>query len=302
MALTLPEYKTTNAWSETSCHVTLTSLAKILRVAPPRLSSLMGLLNGSEGREDFMNLVAEYLPDHLGTLMRLSPFEAVSLFVEIFSDAYFPIDEVYAEEGYLDLLSYIPLIRVGIGWDDYHQFDDQYRTGINLMLAFIASPYAEWDNNAGPRVPILETAAGMIGDSLARRIPENGLNPHELHQVLDRTPYEGVALLADILYQDTDNIFLDINYQMEIDDAEWSRALVDELTPQWPEAERVWGVINRLAERMERGFEAEAQELLAILEAREQEDQGPAPNTPLMEVFAGEDYEAEVLRRLDRRE
>lgn len=280
--------------------MTLTSLAQMLRVGPPRLSSLMGMLNGAEGRADFAELVATYLPDHMGTLMSLSPFDGVAQFLEYFSNEYFPVEEIYAEQGYQDLLYFIPLLRLGIGWDDYHDFDDQYRPGIHLMMAFIANPYMDFDQGVGPRVPILERAAELAGIDRARRIPEKGLNPHELHQLLNGTPYEGVALLADILYQDTDNTFLNINSGMEIDDAEWDPALVAQLTSEWPEAERAWGVINRTAVRFEQSFETETEDLLKIVEAKDQE-QGPAPNTPLWEVFAGEDHEEAVLQDLEAR-
>lgn len=92
MALPVPEHKlTTNAKSQVF-PMRLTDLARLVQVGPPRLSSLLELLVGTEQRQDFLDLVREYMPDLLDEFRRdySGPVESVNHFIVVFSARYFP--------------------------------------------------------------------------------------------------------------------------------------------------------------------------------------------------------------------
>ena len=194
MAITLPDFKTTTYAKSQVFPVRLSDLARLVQVGPPRLSSLLGLLVGTEQRNEFLELVREYMPDQLDEIRRLpGPVEAVDAFIVVFSARYFPLDDVHSDEGYEELLIGIPIPRLGIGWDDYHMIEN-YRPGVQAMMALIANPYGEFGE--GARVPLLQAVGAKMGKSMAQRIPQGGFGFEELIRVLDGTPYAGVPLLA----------------------------------------------------------------------------------------------------------
>ena len=275
----LPEHKLTYAKSQVF-PVRLSDLARIVQVGPPRLSSLLELLVGTEQRNEFLKLVAEYMPDQLDEIRRVpGPVEAVNRFIVVFSARYFPLDDVYADEGYEELLRGIPIPRLGIGWDDYHMIEN-YRPGVQAMMGLIATPYGEMGD--GARVPLLQAVGAVVSKRLAQRIPQDGFSLEELRQ-LEGTPYAGVRLLAKILHQDSDNVFLDLSWEQEIYDNEWSRETVDYLTPQWPLAHQTWDNINALSDRIENEPAVMEEVLEILLKSRE-----PVQGKPLVEVFAEE--------------
>lgn len=278
----LPEQKLTYAKSQVF-PVRLSDLARLVQVGPPLLSSLLELLVGTEQRIEFLKLVAEYMPDQLDEIRRVpGPVEAVNRFIVVFSARYYPLDDVYADEGYEELLNGIPIPRLGIGWDDYHMIEN-YRPGIQAMMALIANPYGEFGE--GARVPLLQAVAAKIGKRLAQRIPKGGFALEELVRVLQGTPYAGVPLLAKILYKDSDNVFLDLSWEEELYDNQWSRELVDSLTPQWPQARQAWDVIDDLAERIE--SEKVMPDLLELLLKTREKVAGKT----LVEIFSHPDDE-----------
>jgi hypothetical protein len=291
-----------DAWATTP----LAALARKLQPGPPLLSFLIELFDETESLQEFVSLIHEFLPDHYAEIMANDMEGRMCTFVHHFERRYFPIEEPnYLDEGYWPLVSAIPFPRMGIGWDDYHEFE-QWQPGLRMLFALVASPYYEGEGDGrvadlvketggGARVPLLEDVARIVGRGLVLRIPNEGWRPEELHARLDNTHFEGVALAADWLWRQTNTFVLDITYEDDLTDAFWNRETVDLLTREWPRAQAIRDQIAILGAWLEGDPVVRFGTLVDFIRGR----RGPpeeGEQMPLVEVFAdGEEYEDRVL-------
>lgn len=110
----------------------------------------------------------------------------------------------------------------------------------------------------GARVPLLDMVQGIVGAELAGRIPEDGWQPEELHQITDNTPYDGVGDFADWICSQTGCVIMDSNYE-GCDYPEgyseplfrWTRHNVEILTAQWPKVQQLRGKIDHIVDWLE---------------------------------------------------
>jgi len=266
----------------------LTVLARKLTVGPPSLSTLLGYLEQSEGLEEFVRVVREFLPDRETEIMANPLMEQLQAFVEFFAERYFPLHQSaywVDEDTYSEIVSYIPIQRLGLSWDDYHEIPSSFDPGIQLLTALVASPFEEY-GDAGSRVPLLEVCVKHVGQELVQRLPKDGWQPADLHRLLDGTRFEGAALWADIIWHNADSVFFNVTWEDEIYDADWSRETVDYLTQEWPKAMTIQDKVNNLVVWLEEAPAARFKELVEAIMLRE--DIGaPAPKT-LIEVFSEE--------------
>lgn len=143
---------------------------------------------------------------------------------------------VYEWEEYAQVVAGIPFVRNGWGYDRFHDLD--LRPGELLLSALCASAY---DDTL--RLPLLDAAEAHVPGALLARIPVGGLTPAVLHDRLDGTPYVALAEFADWQWGQTGTVFLDLDDEVEVYDAEWTGENVDELVAQWRRAE---GILDRV--------------------------------------------------------
>ena len=151
---------------------------------------------------------------------------------------------------------------------------------ITLKIAKRAGIEAEFNRTGrtsqeklnGARVPLLDAVQRIVGEERAGRIPPNGWHPDELHQMTDKTPYDGVGGFADWVCSQTGCVLLDASY----DDCEWIEGLgeplfkwtkynVDLLTEQWPKVQEIRGKIDHIVEWLETDQINRFKELLDFL-------------------------------------
>ncbi len=255
----------------------LAVLADRLRFAgrPPSLTSLFVRLEQVEEYGLFVNLIREYLPEREQEILRLAdPYGQIAAFASGFEDRYFPlhpgvIDEV---EGYSEITSCIPVIVMGMSYDDYHEIPHSYRPGFVLMTYLLTDLYED----GGARVPLAEACLEHVSAEIVNRVPRGGLEPGMAHRLLDESPYEVVAAWADMLTAATGNSFLDTSSEDlgYYEQPTWDRETVEELTQRWREAEAMQERLSRLAEWLEEDPPARFGEMLDFVERRMAEVDG----------------------------
>ncbi len=241
----------------------------------PSLSVLIAELAGAEDYAEFRRLINEFLPEREQDIIHEStPAEQIALFASYFEDRYFPLEDIFKLgdiEGYEEIAHRIPLIVMGMGWDDYEEIASEYRPGIQLMTYLLENPY---DEEGRTNVSLAEACEELVPQALLQRVPENRLSPEEAHHLLNGTPYEGLALWADRICCSSNNFFLDTDYEYLWNSVppEWDMETVQSLTRAWLQAmeqeNRLDNFVTWLEEDPPRHFE----ELLNfILEKRDEE-------------------------------
>ncbi len=239
---------------------------------PPSLSVLIARLEGVEEYGDFLALVREFLPEREQEILdRPTPLDQIAAFASHFEDRYFPLDTGFRLgniEGYGDLTTGIPVIPLGISWDDYDDVSG-LRPGIQLMTYLLASPYAGEDNRGN----LAEACEEHVPVGLLQRVPDGGLSLAEAHRLLDGTRYRGLVLFGDVLSADTGNFFLDSCGEDLWNNGlpDWSRETIEELTRQWQRAQAIEDEIyNNLVDWLEESPAARFEELLNFILAKKE--------------------------------
>ena len=218
----------------------LSALAqRILSLGPPSISILVARLGEIEEYQDFINLVREFLPEREAEILHnITAATQMAAFASYFGDRYFPIEDRGELESYCELTRGIPIICLGVSYEEYHCISTDSRDGVQLATLLIEDPY-----EGGAHIALAEACSELVPVELIRLVPEGGISAEEAHQLLNDTKYEGLALWADILCANTGNFFLDTDYEMLYSGCElpdWSQEVVARLTTEWQQA----GVIN----------------------------------------------------------
>lgn len=109
--------------------------------------------------------------------------------------------------------------------------------------------------------PALPTPDLVPLDTLLR-LPLGGLRNETLHARLDGGHFAAAAEFADWAWGLTGTAFLDFDDTIEIVDAHWTRAIVDDLAAQWCQADAILRRIDDLAAWLEADPPAHFAELL----------------------------------------
>jgi len=222
-------------------------------LGPPSLAVLVARLGEMEEYGDFIDLVREFLPEREEEILHeLTPAWQMAAFASYFEDRYFPLEDCFKQgdmESYYDLVRGIPVIVRGLSWDDYNEIPTYYNPGIQLMTYLIESPYDEADI----RVALAEACQEHVPAGLLLQVPEGGLSLAEAHQLLDDTPYKALAIWGDVVCASTGNPFLDTDWEMLGYNGEppWERGVVEALTREWLQADRINQEIFELSEWLE---------------------------------------------------
>ena len=261
----------------------LSILARKLLGGPPSLAYFVELLELSEVVTGFRDLVREYLPEYEFIIMAEELDRRAWRFSQLFSEKFFPLsDDALSEELTIgDLLSRIPVQPLGFSHESYHRFTD-FRKGYILALSLIECPWDEdplgmdllgvdledgGDGMSGSRVPILEAVGELVGEGLARLIPNEGWSAQDLHGMTDGTEFEGLGEFADWVLCNTGCYHLDAQGEsLEMGESiDWSPETVDELTEDWRRSCEILEKIHRVALLLEQDSERTFRKLLALL-------------------------------------
>lgn len=286
-------------------------LAGRLIVGPPSIAALIDLLDEGEYIQEFVGMVREYLPEHEREIMVGAFHDRASRFCQLFGEKHFELEYDMldgCEDPIAALVHEIPVRLMGLGYEDYHEFD--YRAdGMILMLALVANPWIEPDEDEeAARIPLLEKVADLVGKEIAELIPKEGWNQKELHNRLDGTKYAPVAAYADWVWQSTGLALLDNCYeQMGCGwggvNIPWDRETVDGLTEEWPKVRQFWDSVNSFEDWLTDKLQANFGELVDFLLGKERpkipKEQLPLPlddvkPKTLMEIFGNERLSKEL--------
>lgn len=254
-------------------HGPLLALGRKMRLlGPPSLAVLVARLGEMEEYGDFIDLVREFLPEREEEILHeLTPAHQMAAFASYFEDRYFPLYDNFKQgdaETYYELVRGIPVIVRGLSWDDYNEIPTYYNPGIQLMTYLIESPYEDGDI----RVALAEACQEHVPACLLLQVPEGGLLLAETHQLLDDTPYKALAMWGDVVCGSTGNVFLDTDWEMLGYNGEppWEREVVENLTTEWLQADRINQGIFELADWLEVDLKARFGEMVKfIMERRE---------------------------------
>jgi len=240
----------------------LANLARCLLAGPPSIAYILQLLENSEVVVAFMELVSEYLPERENEIRTADVDDRIRLFSHYFGQRYFPLsDSLSLDDSTLeDFIREIPVDLMGFSYEDYHEFSD-FRTGYILLLSLIEDPYGD---SEGGRVPIIAYVSDLLGGDVAGLIPANGWTPEQLHELTDRTKFEGVGAFADWVHSQTDYWLLDANYDEYVGES-WQPNSVAALTEQWPVVRQIQDQMARVVEFIEENPKKSFLELLNIL-------------------------------------
>jgi len=143
---------------------------------------------------------------------------------------------------------------------------------IGIKAKFSTAGRTAEEKIEGARVPLLDAVQNLVGPGLAGRVPGNGWTPEELHQMTDKTPYDGVGDFADWVCSQTGCVILDASYEgCEYLDGssgptfKWTRGNVDRLTEEWPKVREIRRKIDHLVQWLEANQSNHFQELLQFL-------------------------------------
>jgi hypothetical protein len=116
-------------------------------------------------------------------------------------------------------------------------------------------------------VALAEACEEHVPRELLQRVPENGLEPEEIHQLLNGTRYEGLAIWADMIWHSTGNFFLDTDYEELWSGLfiEWNREEVERLTRDWQQAEELQNRLSEFANWLEGDLATRFEELLNFI-------------------------------------
>lgn len=277
-------------------------LADRLTLSPPSVAALIELLERWEWVHDFYELVREFLPEHEREIMGLMPEEKVERFYHLFQERYFPLEEspFFDFEGFEYIVSSIPVPVMGIGYTEYHEWEEDMRVSFVLLLSLVVYPwYGSETEGRGFKVSLLEEVANKLGKEIVDRIPVEGWTPEELHELLDNTRFEGVACFGDYIGHATETYFMDADREDYIDEIPWSRENVDTLTEEWQTARVLMDKIEHMYDWIEDNPQANFGEIVDFLANRVPKEQLPLPEPKtLMDIFQDEEADEDALLRL----
>ena len=220
-------------------------LGQLLRrtVISPR--SVADLLNCHAAALEFRLIVEAIFPDEAAELWQTRQAGAtreaarVVAFLRRVETQFFPLYDV---EEYDQVVAGIPFVRLGWSYEAFH--DVERRLGELLLLVLCQAP-------VHVRVPLLDWAATHIPPNVLAQVPEGGFPPDALHHRFDGTSCVAVAEFADWLWGETGNAFLNLDDEVAVTDAPWTRETVVDLAAQWQCAQALLDRIEALVAWLE---------------------------------------------------
>ena len=243
---------------------------KLLARRIPSLSSLVAQISDAENYAQFVQMVKTYLPEREQDILHQpTPQSQIASFASYFEDRYFPRAEIFKMgdlEGYSEITYRIPVMVLGFSYDDYHE-TPEWRDGALLLTYLIDNP---WEEEEGIYVSMAEACSDHVPEALIKRADAVRLSLAEAQSLLKGTRYEPLALWAAMIHQDTDNFFLDTDYDMLMNSVppDWSPENVKELTKLWKQAELIQNKTGEFMNWLEKDLPRRFEELVSFIEER----------------------------------
>lgn len=131
----------------------------------------------------------------------------------------------------------------------------------------------------GARIPLIEKAQSLVGVALAELIPKSGWEPGVLHQMADKTQYEGVGDFADWVCKQTGCVMLDTcaedcNFMEGYGEPifKWTERNVNILSEEWNRVQQIRDRIDHIVDWLEGDQVNHYRELLDFLLAHQPND------------------------------
>lgn len=259
------------------------------RGAPPSLSDLAQWMNQGEGAREFLSLVRQFLPEHeRAILAEDGVMLRIAAFARFFETKYFPLPDSYKDgwtEEYEQLVYQVPIIPLGLDFDDYHNTPDSWKLGYQLMFVLVDDPMADWSDGGG-RIALVDECAKSVPLTLLKRLGD-GFELNVLETVLKNTKYHGAMVAAQWIHNATDNAFMDLVHEMDYQ-APWETDVVEFATREWREADKLQAKMDKMVDWLESDPVKHFRELVTFIEAGIAKLPAPKKNKTLAEVFAAE--------------
>ncbi|MDD5038676.1 MAG: hypothetical protein PHN78_05105 [Dehalococcoidales bacterium] len=129
---------------------------------------------------------------------------------------------------------------------------------LGIIAKFKTTGRTAEEKLSAARIPILDLVQGMVGEDIVKQIPAAGWHPDDLHQMTDKTKFDGVGDFADWVCSNTGCVLLDTSCEnceyIEGNNEpifKWTKRNVDILTQEWPRVQEIRGKIDRVVEWLE---------------------------------------------------
>ncbi len=226
---------------------------RLLNARPPSISMLLSAFQNVETYNDFVKLVREYLPEREREILeKPTPHEQMACFASHFEDRYFPLhpsfrDEM-CEDDYYELLREIPVIVMGLGWEDYHELNNA-RWGVQLMSYLFEPPWGDDSDQTGERVALADGFSPEYQHE-AQRVPAGGISLDVAKRIFKGKKWAGLRNWAEYINMDTSNWFLDNDDEMRYSggmENEWDKETVEVMSKEWLKAQAFYDKMMEFA-------------------------------------------------------
>lgn len=267
--------------------------------APPSITDLIAQLDEAEEYQQFIHMVRRFVPEAADDILaRSSPEEKIGAFAQAFSNRYFHLEDRFIEgdvEGYRELMCGIPVIVLGMSFEDYHELAHDGRQGIQLIAYLLSNPYTSAGEciahipqaEQGARVALYDSLRLFIPQDILDSVPEGGLSNDDAQRIFANSRFKPIALFSQMIGCCTGNLFLDTDVEMlcQGNYPEWDAETVEELKQQWLEAEKIQNEVYTFCAWLEEDPVKHFQEVLYFMErGRYVVTTGPDANAVQLEL------------------
>lgn len=229
---------------------------KLCNVHPPSISLILSLFQNVETYNDFVKLVRDFLPEREKEILgKTTPSAQMAAFASYFEDRYLPLHPAFkdgeVEDDYNELLRNIPVMVMGLSWEDYHELNNA-RLGMQLMCYLLEPPIQEDSDMEGERVALVDAFPPEYQRE-ARRVPSGGISLDNARLIFKGKKWLGLRNCAEYINQSTDNWFLDTDEEMRgnMQNEEWDKETVTAMSQEWFKANAFYDKIMEFAAWLE---------------------------------------------------
>ena len=201
-------------------------------------------LEAMQQRANMLSLYQHYYPEKYQqttaspVFVKLEDYSEREIeFLTLVDEQFFPLPLVMMD---LERTAYIPIDSIGTSWY-YDEFEGLGATE-KFLLCLIHDVSSEvWDDVESELGKELPPAIDYISDQLLRQ------EAKKTKGMISRLP-----LAMEMLTQSTDNIWLDMTYESEITDADWTVEVIDILREAYTDAQTIMNEYREFIEWLDK--------------------------------------------------